>query len=700
MIAHSASSPGYSPTELPALAVSGDGTLAALQESSRVTVLELPSGAAFAEIGADPDAVASEVAWVGTPPRLLVLSRYPAHSTVHLLDPHGPHTIAEIRLETPMRLYATVGGAALAIGSLGAAILAATETHVTLYPFPARSVPIAAGAAAGLFVVALSGSIEEWDPISRMPKRRLRLPRSAAINAVGGSERLVWMTTQQEPARIDVIPLVNRGQPRAHDLPEPIARIASHPRSDIVACVGAETGRLYVIDLDGRVPARVIAPEGIDRVEAIGLIGGRAVGVLAVQTGRPIAVMSADGRELDRSRARRVDDRGERGGRAPSAGDVEPDVADDVGSLAEIGPLADLAQLAASHEPGPDAEDAKHAENAENAKRAERGEPDDDKRGEADEDRGEADEDRGEADEDRGEPDDEDRAEADDDRDFDVEPDEDLGPDERPPDEDFELDERLEPDEDDADEGDPDEDTNDPPAPSVLVIPPPPTSSAPRRDDALAWRGEIVAWSRAVVATGRAAGGRTVAPTAAPRAPLIDAVLARFDLPPSLQPALMLLYAAHLRGEHGAAPIDIARLLGDWVEALGRGDLALHDIARHVRSRIVLSPAVLRVLDELPPTTGALVGDPGGIALLGPCVVVAGDEPLAAIAERYLAQVGGAILAAHDDAQRADLLFEARAYGAAPMLRHSAADTPPNDAAIFVVGDAALAEHLALPRLS
>src|SRR6185503_9894638 len=208
------------------------------------------------------------------------LSRYDAHSTAHLIDPFGPSTIAEIRLEATMRLVATVSGWALVVGSLGAAVLTAGDTYLSAYQFPARVVPVTAGPAANLFLVALASSLEEWDPQSRAPRRRMRLPRIAAITAVGGSERLVWMTTQQEPARIDVIPLVNRGQPKAHDLPEPITAITGHPRSDLVACLGVDSGRLYILDLDGRAPIRVISPD-TGRIEAASLIVGRMTGVLA-----------------------------------------------------------------------------------------------------------------------------------------------------------------------------------------------------------------------------------------------------------------------------------------------------------------------------------------------------------------------------------------------------------------------------------
>ena len=579
----------YTPLELPRVSIAGDGTLAAIHETARVTIVELPGGVAFAEIGVDPEALASEVAWVGAPPRLLVVSRYAAHSTVHLLDPHGPRTIAEIRLESPMRLFATVGSSALVVGALGAAVLVAGEAHLTPYQFPARAVPVTAGAAAGLFVVALAGSIEEWDPQSRAPRRRLRLPRAAAITAVGGSERLVWMTTQQEPARIDVIPLVNRGQPRAADLPEAIAGITSHPRSDLVACIGADTGRLYVIDLDGRVRTRVIEPDG-GRIDSAGLVVGRMLGVLAAQAQRPIAVVPLDRRDADESPAepaRPVPSE-------PPAEPASPPVASLFRSPAPPPPRTPAAPRPASS-----------------------------------------------------------------------------------------VGERFSAWRDQVRQSQP---------PEPAAAPPPPV--IPVRGDAkVSWRDEVVAWSRAAMsgATDRA-----------PAVPAIDQVIARFDLAHQLQPVLVLLYGAHLCGHTGVAPVDVARLLDHaWDEALGRGELAHHGIARHAGSRVVLAPAILRMLDELPPATGTLVGEPGSVALLGPCVAVAGDEPLAAVAERCAPQVGGAILVGRDGADRDDVLFEARARGAAAMLRapHDI-DGIPNLPAIFVVGDAGLADGLGVPRLA
>jgi hypothetical protein len=709
MVARSASRAGGStPAEPPRVAVAADGTVGAIYESSRVTVLELPGGVPFAEIDTDPEALASEVAWLGTPPRLLVLSRYDAYSTAHLLDPYGPRTIAEIRLDAPMRLFATVGAAALVVGALGAAVLAASESHLTAYQFPTRVAPLAAGAAGGQFVVALAASIEAWDPQSRTPKRRLRLPRAAAITAVGGSDRVVWMTTQQEPARIDVIPVVNRGQPRAHDLPEPIASIAGHPRSDLVACIGAETGRLYVIDLDGRHRLRVLETEGADRIESAALAIGRTTCVLAAQAGREVVIVPLDGRaEAEPMVApgwRRVEPAAANAARhEPSTAPVEEATGDGAGAAPPEPPAPSLpaidspespaaaampsvslsSPVAASPalppapvlpvEPSPPAADAftipateapPAPASAVPAAALAQAAPPPAPRPSAQ------------------------LAAA---APFRASPAPAVPP--RPA-----AGSRAAPStsarfsawrdlvRQDQPQGDPvARASSRPAAPAV-------PSGAARGDGRASWRDEVVAWTRAITAG--------VIDHSAPAAPPIDALIARFDLALALHPVLVLLYGAHLCGERGVAPAEVARVLDrQWDEALGRGELAERGVAEYAGSRVALSPVVLRVLDELPPATGVLVGEPGSIMLLGPCVVVAGDEPLAAVAERCAPQIGGAILAATGAPDRAQLLLEARARGAAPMLR-AVLDTAPGDAAIFVIDDPDLADRLGVPRLA
>jgi hypothetical protein len=584
---------GFTPSERPRLAVAVDGSLAAIHEPSRVTIVELPSISPFAEIGIDPDAVASDVAWIGMPPRLLVVSRYVAHSVVHLLDPSGPRALAEIRLETPMKLFGTTGNHALVVGPQGAAVLTAGESHLMPYQFPARAVPLTAGPAGNQFVVALSSAIEEWDPAARMPKRRLKLPRASVITAVGGTDRVVWLTTQQDRARVDVVPLVNRGQPKQHDVPEPIAYVTAHPRMDLLACVGADTGRLYILDLDGRTGTRVVGPTGIARVEAAALVVGRMNGVLAAQANHAVALVSLDGREPADVAPVAV----------PPPKDPEPPPArstlvgdDDVERPAEVRAKPSLFRPAAPPPP-PATPPPVAAPDKPNLSTSER------------------------------------------------------------------LTAWRE---------------------RVRESPGAAQVSSERRPT---WRDRAGSWYRAVAA------GSAV--REAPVSVAIDQLIARFDLAPELQPALVLLYGAHLCGD-GAAPIDLARVLDrNWSEALGRGQLAERGITIHRDSRVRLAPAILRALDELPPVTGTLVGEPGTVSLLGPCAIVAAaDASLAELAERYLGQVGSAILAGHEDAATGDIVLEARAHGAVPMVR-----TPIAHPAIIVAASERAADELGLPRI-
>ncbi len=631
MVARSASAASaFVPGERPRVAVANDGTLAAIIEPSRIVVIDLPACSERAEIGIDPEAGASDVVWVGT--RLAVLSRYAAHSTVHLVDPAGPRTLAEIRLEAPMKLVAAVGTHALAVGSVGAAVIAAGESHLTPYQFPSRTVPVTAGAAGTQFVVALAGTIEEWDPQSRMPKRRIKLARPTVITAVGGSERVVWMTTQADPTRLDVFTFVNRGQPKGHDLPEPIAHVASHPKSDLVVCLGADTRKLYAIDLDGKQPMRTLAVDGIDRADGSALIVGRMLGVLAAQARRPVSIVVLEGQgdpaapapiapapiEEPAKTSTLFGDESEP---PPPATPVEPavPVAEPAKpsvlgpdprrkpSLHRVAKLATAAKPATTPAPPPVQPPISHSLAAKVAAWRERT-----------------------------------RAQ--------------------------------------------------------------PTASASSTalgwlDARPSWRDAIHAWTRAVIAGIDHPGAR--ASSEPPAMPLGELVLARFELPPQLLPAVALLYGAHLAGEPGAAPVDVARVIGRrWDEALGRGRLVASGVASVRDSRVRLAPAVQRVLDELPATTGALVGTPSDAvsALYGPCVVVAPTGTLGIVAQTCLPLVGSAILAADDASPPADVIFEARAYGAVPMLRVLAdgVTTP----LIVVVLDDAAADATGLPQLS
>jgi hypothetical protein len=677
----------HSPTDRPRLVVSADGSLAAIGEPTRIIVVDLPSGQPVSEIGTDRTAE-YDFGWLGSPPRLLVLSRHEDHTQVHLLDPHGPESVAEIQLASAVALFATVGAHALVVGAQGAAVLTATDSHLTPYQFPARAKPIVAGAAANQFVVGIPGVIEEWDPAARVPKRRLRLPRPNTLTAVGGSERVVWMIAQQEPARIDVLPLINRGQPKTHDLPEPIAAISGHPRSDLLACIGAQTGRAFAIDLDGRTRLRSLSFPDIDHVDAIGLVIGRTTGVIAAQRGRPIAFAPLEARDPhvssivvptrtiiednDAPRTSSLIDDGsmiEEIAPPPQRTRLESPFADapKVMSLSSSPPSNAVPVMSASASTSAaSAAASKTAKNLAARFAAVR-----------------------------------ERREA-----ALAESGAHTVPTDMPP---------VAP---------------PPPLPSASLgqaevtaaasgpiasvlqaaaslakqfMPPPPPAtpkppSTPSPTTSPSWRNACADWAESVIERR----------TQLVQPPAIDAVrdlALRFDLSIELQPALSLLYGAHLSGHDGIAPVVLANVLDfvderRWAEALGRGELAAMHVATYEGSRVRLAPVVRRVLDELVPATGTLVGAPAIIAVVGACVLVERGTSAIEIAAQHAARAGGAILVGHDERTSAEVCFEARAIGAVAMLPASKFDGELSVSVIYVADDEGDALKLGLPRFA
>ena len=681
-----------------------DGGLAALTEPTRVLVVDLPTADPISEIGVHSG---TEVAWLGS--KLLVLSRTEDQTTVHLVDPYGPETLAEIRLASAVALFAAVNTHALVIGAQGAAIVTANDGHLTPYQFPARAKPTVAGTASNQFVVAIPGVIEEWDPQARVPKRRLRLPRPTTITAVGGSERVVWMVTQQEPARIDVLPLINRGQPKSHDISEPITQISGHPKSDLLACIGA-SGRAYAIDLDGRTRLRSLVFPGIDHVDAIALVHGRQTGVVAAQRGRPVAFTPLEVRDPHVSSIV-----------VPTRSVVEdvPAVIDE--PIEDVQPPAQRTRLESPfmNLAVPEAAPAttKQTKTAKNLAA----------RFAAVRERREAalsesgahvlPTDAPPISEPPSPP----------------PPPAASGPiatviqaaatlakqfmphavpDPRPPSQPARP---AQP--ESRSSGQPDIRPAQPESRSSGQPDIRPSTSRPDIGPSIArpdiqpasWRDGCAAWTRDQVERRER--------KAPPHVASIDVLAARFELPAELAPALVVLYGAHLEGHDGVAPAIVAHVLGElvddrrWAEALGRGELAARGVVVSERSRVRLARAVQRVLDELPPETGtvvtarpqggaAIVGIPDGVTLLGACVIVERGDNVFDIAARHAMRAGGAILVGHDDRAASLVSFEARAIGAAAMLPAHKFDGDLAAPVIYIADDDDDASRLGLPRLA
>jgi hypothetical protein len=228
-----------------------------VESGDPVTTVELPRPA--------------EVGWLG--PDLLVVDHRARIITSRA-------EVIEHRLDGPMRLLACVDGVALLAGDGGAALV----TRAGIKPVRAR--PTVAGAAPNRFLAVVGDAIAEWDTAG-VPKRTWRVPDAGAIHALGGTASAVWRVTHAAPQRIDVIPLITRGQPRSHELPAPIAQIAAHPATDWLACLEADTGRVHLVDLGGDHAIRTLETAPVERPEAIALTRAGDWHVVACAAGAP-----------------------------------------------------------------------------------------------------------------------------------------------------------------------------------------------------------------------------------------------------------------------------------------------------------------------------------------------------------------------------------------------------------------------------
>ena len=273
----------YVPTESLRVAVSSTGTFAFAHEPTRVTIVDVsgphPAVTATLELSAGADC---DVAWLGE--SVLVIERFAARAMLRSFDATG--AVLANRAEAPVRMRATAGDVVLVSAGESLGVI---DRALALQRFPKRIAPVAAGAMANhCFVVATSDGIEEWDPTTQARTRRWEPPRRAAeVTALGATSSSLWLTASDEPRWIDVIPLVARGQPTRHELPEPIARVSGHPSSDLVICRGAESRRAYAVDLDGHMP---VLP--LEVAEAAELVVGAPPRVLFAEPGLPLAMLT------------------------------------------------------------------------------------------------------------------------------------------------------------------------------------------------------------------------------------------------------------------------------------------------------------------------------------------------------------------------------------------------------------------------
>ncbi|MGE5186238.1 MAG: hypothetical protein ACM31C_29490 [Acidobacteriota bacterium] len=193
-----------------------------------------------------------------------------------------------------------------------------------------------------------------------------------------------------------------------------------------------------------------------------------------------------------------------------------------------------------------------------------------------------------------------------------------------------------------------------------------------------------VEWREAYASYGeQLLGGRRGSPPDA--AGGLAELAARLALGAGAVRALSLLYSLYLVGEPAISIARLAHELGDWTEALGRGELAALALLRRKAGNVTLRTPVSDLLDGAPPRAVRLVGATPSVPRAGAFRVSRDGRPDAEI-ETELAHKLGRIAIAQGPLPRA--LLEARLHGATTVAFSPPGERPtpwPRDAGLVLV---------------
>lgn len=283
--------------------VSPDGAWIALVGAEQIELVDAALLTGAGQIGIDAAAEGVDVALIGDPLRLVVVARYDGSARLHVIDPRGPTAIGELALRSSLRMIGASGDHVWLTGPSGSVVVDVVQKDLATWPLALRTPVSAAGAfSGGRFVVSTGGAIEEWDPETRAPVRRLRVAKPITASHIGGGARQVWLVQPSSPDSIELAPLINQGQPLRFKLPEPVGRIAADPSSENLIVIGADSRAAYAVDLSGRAPVTQI--EGLTADDAAWIAGTGAIAVAVAGAGIeviPVVGRVRPARALERS---------------------------------------------------------------------------------------------------------------------------------------------------------------------------------------------------------------------------------------------------------------------------------------------------------------------------------------------------------------------------------------------------------------
>ena len=179
-----------------------------------------------------------DIALVGPPNVLAVVSRHPARVTLH--EPPYLEAVASLDLEVPARLAATIGPRLVLVDAEGKNVLVVRTQGRALSVQkidPGSPIELAVGLERNQVLLALLKKLEVWDAVSGRPLLRPQLALPPPPRTVGAAQGHLWAT---RPNSDEVfVYRLSDGRPFRHQVGAPVERVVCHPASPLIVLVTA-----------------------------------------------------------------------------------------------------------------------------------------------------------------------------------------------------------------------------------------------------------------------------------------------------------------------------------------------------------------------------------------------------------------------------------------------------------------------------
>lgn len=222
-------------TEARALATSPDGQWVALRRGRELTLVHHggePVGV-VGKIELDGDDV--ELALVGPPTALAVVSRQGGGTRLQLHQPPYLEAVARLDLELPARIAAITGPRLVMVAPTGnkVTVVRAAGRALASQTFDVGGpVEFAVGLDKHQVLLGLAKKLEVWDAVSGRPMLRMNLQLPPPPRLVGAASGHLWATRPGSDEAY--VYRLSDGRPFRHYIGAPIADVCCHPASPVI----------------------------------------------------------------------------------------------------------------------------------------------------------------------------------------------------------------------------------------------------------------------------------------------------------------------------------------------------------------------------------------------------------------------------------------------------------------------------------